>query len=590
MASALIDLVVLAFAAWTLLCHGAVFLDGSLNAVLWATAFASAAAVAAAMRFRRFPVEVAAPEPRWDRALWALATFCAGAVLVSHRPDTDDALYLGIAAGVADFPGAPLLKDDTLYGIPGLPILLSTYRFHSIEALFGAVSYVTGLSVLAVSHLVSAPFWGFLAPLAWARLFRELSPSRWFWGVAAVVGYLLLDGSAHGGWGNLAFVRLFQGKAVFLTVLAPLVTAYGLRFGRNPTAANWFLLAASLVASAGLSSSGLWASLLLAAVAVAATWRPDRVGARAAFGAAAAALYPVGVALVLRAGVRDGAMGALQLAPGKTLVLLAWALDYVAGPGPHRWALAALALAAPALAPAGLPRRWALVAGGAFLFLYNPLLGPWTALNLTSPSNFYRVFWLLPLPAFVGLAALAAADPGGARWRRGLAAALLLAALVPSRWALSTANGVRLGWPGFKMPAEFSFVREVNAAVAPGRVLGPTEVSQWLVTERGHAYPLLVKEIFFDEIHRHLPADDLARRRALMDHMGGERPARLASPTFRAGLTEYAPRGVVLYAPLPWAPEARGDLAAAGYSPRLERFGYELWMLDGSGGPAYTSH
>lgn len=586
MAAALIDLVVLAFAAWTLLCHGAVFLGGGLTAVLWAAALCAGAA---ALRLRRLPVEVSAAEPRWDRALWALAVLCAGVVLVSHRPDTDDALYLGIAAGVADFPGAPLLKADTLYGIPGLPILLSTYRFHSIEALYGAASYVLGLSVLAACHLVLAPLWGFLAPLAWARLFRVLSPERWFWGVSATVGYLLLDGSAHGGWGNLAFVRIFQGKAVFLTVMAPLVTAYGLRFGQRPTLPHWLLLAASLVASAGLSSSGLWASLLLAAVAVAATWRPDRDGLRAAGGAAAAALYPLAVALVLRAGVKDGAMGALQLAPGKVGVLLAWAFDYVAGPGPHRWALAALALAAPVLAPAGLARRWALLTGGVFLFLYNPLLGPWTALNLTSPSNFYRVFWLLPLPAFAGLAALAAADPVGERWRRGLGTALLLAALVPSKWALSQANGVRLGWPGFKMPVEFSFVQEVNAALPRGRVLGPTEVSQWLVTERGHAYPLLVKEIFFDEIHRHLTEGDLARRRALMDHVGGERPARLGSPEFRAGLKEYAPGGVVLYAPLPWAAEIRGDLAAAGYAPRLSRFGYELWMLDGSGGPAYTS-
>lgn len=586
MAAALIDLVVLAFAAWTLLCHGAVFLDGGLNASLWG---AAAALAAAAFGRRRLPLEVEAPEPRWDRALWVLGAVCAAVVLVSHRPDTDDALYLGIAAGVADFPGAPLLKDDTLYGISGLPILLSTYRFHSIEALYGAASYVSGLSVLAVCHLVSAPLWGFLAPLAWARLFRTLSPGRWFWGVLAAVGYLLLDGSAHGGWGNLAFVRIFQGKAVFLTVLAPLVTAYALRFGRRPTPGNWLLLAASLVASAGLSSSGLWASLLMAAVAVAAAWRPDRDGLRAAAGAAAAALYPVGVALVLRAGVKEGAMGALQLAPGKVGVLLAWAFDYVAGPGPHRWALAALALAGPALAPAGLTRRWALWAVGVFLFLYNPLAGPWAALNLTSPSNFYRVFWLLPLPAFVGLAALAAADPAEARWRRGLGAALLLASLVPSRWAMSKANGVRLGWPGFKMPVEFSFVQEVNAALPRGRVLGPTEVSQWLVVERGHAYPLLVKEIYFDEIHRHLAPGDLDRRRALMDHVGGGRPVRLGAPGFRAGLTEYAPGGVVFYAPLPWAAEIRGDLAAAGYAPRLERFGYELWMLDGSGGSAYTS-
>ena len=103
-------------------------------------------------------------------------------------------------------------------------------------------------------------------------------------------------------------------------------------------------------------------------------------------------------------------------------------------------------------------------------------------------------------------------------------------------------------------------------------------MSNWLVTERGHAYPLLAKEIYFDSLHAFLPLEDIARRRALMDHVGGGRPARLPSPAFRAGLAEYAPAGVVLFASLPWATEARGDLAASSYVPRLERFGYELWV------------
>ena len=166
---------------------------------------------------------------------------------------------------MADFPRAPLLKFDALHGIPGLPILMSTYRFHSIEALYGAVSFLTGASVLTVSHLVSAPFWGFLAPLAWARLMRTLAPERWPWAVAAAVGFLLVDGSGHAGWGNVGFVRLFQGKAVFVTVLVPLTAAYALRFGEDPTPRRWLQLAAALVASAGLTGWALWAAPLTAA-------------------------------------------------------------------------------------------------------------------------------------------------------------------------------------------------------------------------------------------------------------------------------------------------------------------------------------
>lgn len=577
-AAALIDSVVLAFAAWTLLCHAAVFLEASLIAMLGWAAVAVGAALAAAWRGARLPDEPGGLDSRHERVLWGLCLLGAAAVLFSHRPDSDDGLYIGFAAGVADFPRAPLLRDDALHGIPGLRILMSTYRFHSIEALYGAVSYLTGAGVLAVSHLGSAPFWGFMAPLAWARLFRVLSPERWLWGALAAVAFLLVDGSGHAGSGNMAFVRLFQGKAVFLTVLVPLTAAYALAFGEAPTRANWLRLAAALVASAGLTGSALWAAPLTAAAAFLGGWRPERDGWRPAAGAAAAAAYPLAVALHLRAGIKEGVMGAMALAPGMEGRLLAGVLEYVAGPGPHRWALAALALAAPFLASSGAARRWAVAAGGVFLFLYNPWTGPWAALNVTSPWNYNRVFWLLPIPAFAGLAALAASDPGRARWGRLAAAAVLAAAFVPSRWVFAGSNGVRLAWPGLKVPPEFPFVREVNAGVpSRSRVLAPTEVSNWMVTERGHAYPLLAKEIYFDELHRFLPREDIARRRALMDHVGGGRPARLASPDFRSGLAEYAPSGVVVYAPLPWAAEIRGDLSAAGYAKRLERFSYELW-------------
>ncbi|TBR23755.1 hypothetical protein EPO15_05365 [bacterium] len=568
MPSALIDAFVLAFAGWTVLCHATVLLDASLVALLWA---ALPAAVAGVFLLRRLP----RPEGSGERALLGLCLLCAAAVLVAHRPDSDDGLYLGFAGGVADFPRAPLLKADALHGIPGLPILLSTYRFHSIEALYGAVSYLTGLSVLAVSHLGFATLFGFLAPLAWARLFRVLTPGRWLWGVAGAVGYLLLDGGAHAGWGNLAFVRLFQGKAAFLTVLSPLVVAYALAFGAAPTPGNWLRLAAGLVASAGLTASALWAAPLTAAAALATAWRPNRDGLRAAAGGAAAAAYPLAVALVLRAGLKEGVMGQMSLPPGLEGKFLAETLNYVVAQGVHRWALALLLAAAPYFAPAGAPRRWAAAASGLFLLLFNPWTGPWVALNLTSPWNYNRLFWLLPVPAAAGLAAAAE----GSRSRRLFAAAVLAAALVPPTYVFGKANGVRLGFPSLKVPAEFPLVRAVNAGV-PGRgiVLAPTEVSNWLVTERGHAYPLLAKEIYFDELHRFLPAADIARRRALMDHVGGERPVRLESPAFRAGLRDYGVAGVVLYAAVPWAAETRGDLAAAGYSLKLELYGYELWV------------
>ncbi len=575
MTSATIDLVCLAFAAWTLLCHAVVFSGGSLRHLLWAAGLALAAACAAAAR--RPPAAAADGEGRGEEAvLWGLGLLCALLVLVAHRPDHDDGIYLSLAAGIADFPGLPLLRYDPVYGMAGLPISLAVYKVHGIEALYGALSYLTGISAIAASHLVSATFWGFMAPLAFARLFRTVDEERWLWGVLGAVGYLLIDGSGHGGYGNLAFVRLFQGKAVFLTVFAPLVTAYALRFARTPTPRHWLLLAAALVASVGASASSLWSGPLIALLALASVWRPGRGETKVFLAGTAAVLYPLALGLAFRAEVHAGVSVGVRLSPGMELELLRNTVRYVFGAGPHAWSLFGAVLLGPFVIGRGLAPRFALLSAAVFfVFLFNPWTAERVALNLTGLTTYFRVFWVLPVPMFAGL--LVAETATGIGWRRGAAALLTLGVLLPSRFALSQENGVELKAPGLKVPAEYPLVSVVNAEARGGLVIAPKEVSQWLVTQNRHAFPLLAKPAPYDAVSRRLGTEEVAKRERVQSYLGGARPVPLGPGEFAAALKEYMPAEVCFLSALPWAEEVRGGLRGAGFERHGGLYGYEVW-------------
>ncbi|MGI9592074.1 MAG: DUF6077 domain-containing protein, partial [Myxococcota bacterium] len=196
---------------------------------------------------------------RWrESALWALSGVCAAVALVSHRIDLDDAFYVNLALAAAESPGLPVLAGDTLHGVPGLPLHLPVYRLHSWELFNAGLALLSGIPAIAAFHLVAAPLVAALAPLALARLLRLLSPRFWIQAVAAVIWVLLVSADTHRWYANFGLVRIWQGKAVLLMVLLPLVYAYATGFAREPSLRRFLLLAAAQVAAVGATSSALW--------------------------------------------------------------------------------------------------------------------------------------------------------------------------------------------------------------------------------------------------------------------------------------------------------------------------------------------
>ena len=173
-----------------------------------------------------------------EMLLWLLAAACVVVTLISHRPDADDAFYVNVAVAMVDAPGRALLSKDTMHGVSGLPLPLPVYRVHSYELLNGALAYLTGIPAIYSFHWLSAAFAALLVPLAHARSSGSSPRSRWLATVATLVFILIAAGETHRWYGNFAFVRMWQGKAIFLVVFMPLVYAYALRFAVRPNAAR----------------------------------------------------------------------------------------------------------------------------------------------------------------------------------------------------------------------------------------------------------------------------------------------------------------------------------------------------------------
>jgi len=216
---------------------------------------------------------------------------------------------------------------------------------------------------------------------------------------------------------------------------------------------------------------------------------------------------------------------------------------------------------------------------------------PWVAEHVTSATAYWRVFWLLPLPALFGLALaapLALPVPGGSAG--GALASLALAALTlgwaPERYTLSPDNRVRLDWPGPKVPVDAYAVAEaLSARVDAGAaVLAPAQVSTWLPTIHHHPYPRMVRPDYLRSLRDLVSPAETGRRQALTRLAGGESRDARAVALLRHDLARKRLAAVCLTETASGWSEVRKVLEDAGWTPVERIAGHEIWMPAPAGG------
>ena len=523
---------------------------------------------------------------RWpELGLAALAVLCALYALLAHRPDSDDTLYINMAVAAVDRPDLALLGSDTLHGLFDQPIVLPVYRLHSYELAIGALSLLTGLPAVAGFHWIAAALAGALVPLAHASLFRRLTPAIWPVTTAALVVVLLAVGETHRWYGNFALVRIWQGKAILLFVLMPLVYVNALRFARRADRASWLRLAAAQVAALGCTATALWAAPAGAMMALGSALQPNREGLRRLLLGALASSYPIAAGLLLKAGTSqtipdlaaptDAIWGAFTGLAGDASQVER-ALVTALGQGRvFALGIACLFLGWACCAP-GLARRFAIALPLATaLVLLDPYSEDWVSANLTGPV-YWRAAWALPIPILFALVLVAPLRLPGLAGRVACAAGLALFALaVPSTSGFSRQNGVELAWPKLKLSPEQRWSQRINE-IAPGQpVVAPGPVSSWIPVFHHHAYPLAVRHYL--RTQRPRIGEEAYRDRMLMTRFAeGDGSDPEAAAIFARGLERYHVQAVCL-ALSATTPAARHILREAGFERRLQGTDMEIW-------------
>jgi hypothetical protein len=474
--------------------------------------------------------------PRADRrdglALSLLCVASLVATLGINRPDADDAYYFNVIISALDHPGLPLLSFDGMHGDTSAPIQELASRPQTYELLLAVIARLTGLAPDALYYVFFPALFAVSFALSQWLLLKLIHPRAAWLGVALVFLALLCWGDGHRTFGNFAFVRLFQGKGVFISVCVPLIVYYALRFSGAPSVENWLLLMLAQCGAVAFTSSALFIAPVCMGLALLSCANPTRRDlSRLAIGGLSC--LPLFVTLLL---VRAES---LEAAPR-------WAegflrdLTCVIG-ATWRAPLSLFAL----LSLPWLARRnslssapWtARYVGLAFLLILNGITGPLLARWVAELFS-WRIYWVLPIPLLAACAFATASLPRTEErsWGRpgiGLASAALATLgfvlfLSSGSWTPTAENNSSWEWAKPKRQArEYEVARRiVEMAPLGSTVLAPEPIAGLLTLFHDGPRLVFVYERYLANLSGHWGASESLRRESLANFVEGRLPPR----------------------------------------------------------------
>lgn len=505
--------------------------------------------------------------------------------LFPNRPDADDAFHLSVPATLLRLPQQPVLLHDTMYRLPDGPLLLPFYRLGNYDVLVGVVARVTGIDHLWVAYALLPAIFAAIGVFAWIHLLRRIVPARWVFVLPVLFACVVALGEVHRAYGNFAFVRLFQGKAILATCIVPAIAGAALLYARHGGLRYWLLLFAAQVTAIGFAASAMFVAPAAAALGLAGGWSPGLVRTRRFVLGLFASAYVLAAAWFVASGTRG--QHVLAIASPTPMPGVPGILAGTWGPWSTRILLVAM-LAAWAFVRD--PMRARYFSAGAFCFLLaalDPYTTPFVAEHSIGAQTYWRLTWALPLPFFLAVAidgVLAAALRAKPKALAVGGCVLLAAGAVAFGWQFGTlrqANAVSIGAPGLKVPpAEFRAAREVVEHV-PERetVLAPEAVASWLPVFVVHPETIGVRHMYLSLA---FPPAETAQRSNMMRYVGGEYRPPDAPAWFAASLRRYRVTAVVVARAAPWSGEIERALLAQGWRP-LSCGAYAILVQGGAG-------
>jgi hypothetical protein len=472
--------------------------------IVWGLAVA--ALVAAAVLVLRAPAAPAArPRPSALTEQLGAGTVIVAAIVfallavTTVRPDTDDVYLVNRSVWVEQRGGA-FPERDVLFSDEEFAITRDNEVETAIEPLVGAIARWLPWSSATVAYLAVAPVVSALGVLALWRLVRSWRVGAPVTATLLGVLFLAFGGAIHTSFGNFSFGRAWQGKVAFLSVVVPQLWTHALGWGRDRRARSLVMLVLASIAAVGLSSTATLVGPPVVALGIGA----GVLGSAPVARARTAALGALALVAPLAAGLV--AVWSEPQAPRAASQLLAAAARLVTGPAgsppplggpgavgpPDAWytvvgtgTLAVIGGVAAFTAWAAVRDRAARLALIAAPLAVVGLFGAPAVLRLAAEaagarSIVWRVVWIIPLPAMVGVAVTGAAAlvparaAAAARLAVPLAAAVAIVAGGTGVW--SGANGASLGAPAWDVdPEALPAARRLVELARPGTTVAAPE-------------------------------------------------------------------------------------------------------------------
>ncbi len=423
--------------------------------------------------------------------LLVTATACAVTVLFLRRPNQDDIVYFHRALAQLGALGQPIFLGQTSVDMKAAafsPVHLAT----SYEMLMALLGHYLRIDPLYCYQVIGHAFTAFSMPFVFYWCTRRFGPNRWAAAVGALLalGFLLVDNTGPAAFGNTAFGRMWQGKAIVWILLLPITLALSYRFlsRGDPSDLVWLVLLA--LGGVGLSSTALYlvpAVIGCCGISFLCIQLIDSKGRgdfwrqfRHCLWLALPLAYPVGILALLKLNIIPRPIDIRGFGPK----YVPWNqhLDYVVGTPTEHLRNIVLMIAVPLLIVRGK--------NGLFLFFYlcavwlfclNPLLAHLWMENILALS-YFRLVYVLQLPLLCAL--LVAAGPRLAKWvgsslkDRAVTTLALLAIVISfahSYRALSIPPPLpEIAW---KSPAEYQLLKaNIAFAQATGRYIAHSKL------------------------------------------------------------------------------------------------------------------
>lgn len=438
-------------------------------------------------------IKTVAAHPGSAAALAGCSLLAALVCLVSYRFDFDDFYYVPNVVYYLEHPTEAMGFLIHFVDSGGDPFVSYHFGSFPFEYSQGIVAYITQCHFLTVYYFFAPALFGGMMPLVWFYLISrfDFRPRAAITGSFIICMCLLLIGEQHGSFGNFAFNRIFQGKAVMFSVGIPLFVALSMDFFRWPGKGNWLYLFCASVAMVGFSTSAAMLLPMLASVLVIAScfWYVPNVRAwlLRGFFYLCTLFYPILYAGTFLLMSPELLKSDNPIYRHRLTTYLANVKNVLGGP-----VVIILVAAGTTLAILLLQKRQRrfLVAwlGLLFLLYLNPLVGP-IVMKLTRQSVFWRLFYMLPFPLVLGLSGAAVVrrlENKSPKWGRIFLVTitvLLLAAHLPSSSSSVFRRGPRVtkfGMPRYKVLNLREGRSVLESSPPPGTMLALQEVSRSL--------------------------------------------------------------------------------------------------------------